>query len=107
MEDGEGSPDWGDLGARYGGGVALALFYAGYLHHRLPGPAPVRGALFGGLDAAALRFGGLLPLLERLHPELELPAGFASLSDTATPDRATIARHLAFGMAVALAYGND
>ncbi len=99
--------DWGDVGARYGAGVALALFYAGYLHHRLPGPAPMRGALFGALDAVALRWGGLLPLLERLHPELELPTGFATLGHSGPPTNTLIARHIAFGIAVGAAYGND
>jgi hypothetical protein len=99
--------DWSDVGARYGAGVALALFYAGYLHHRLPGPAPLRGALFGALDAVALRWGGLLPLLERLHPELELPTGFAALGHSGEPTRAVVARHVAFGVAVGMAYGND
>jgi hypothetical protein len=98
--------DWSAIGARYGAGVALALFYATYLNHRLPGPAPVRGAIFGGLDAAALRWGGILPLLQNLHPDLELPAGIGGLSPDVSPDPRAIARHLAFGAGVGLVYAD-
>jgi hypothetical protein len=99
------STDWTEVGARYGAGVALAIFYAGYLHRRLPGPAPLRGAIFGALDAAALQWGGILPLLQHLHPDLELPAGIGALSGTGATDPLATARHVAFGTAVATVYG--
>jgi hypothetical protein len=97
--------EWKDAGSRYGGGIALALFYAAYLNNRLPGPAPIRGVMFGGLDVAALRFGGLIPLIDRVLPDLELPSGISGLARSGATTPLTVARHLAFGLGVGTVYG--
>jgi hypothetical protein len=97
--------EWKDAGSRYGGGIALALFYAAYLNNRLPGPAPLRGVIFGGLDVAALRWGGLIPLIDRVLPDLELPSGIAGLARSRAATPLTVARHLAFGVGVGTVYG--
>jgi hypothetical protein len=96
---------WAAVAARYAAGVGLAVFYARYVHHRVPGPPALRGALFGGLDATTLKWGGLMPLLSRAMPEADLPAGLSALSDDPALGASTLARHVAWGVGVGAVYG--
>lgn len=96
---------WVARGGHYAAGIGLAVFYARYVHHRIPGPPVLRGALFGGLDGSTLHWGGLIPLLNRLHPDLDLPTGISGLTEDPELGARVLARHLAYGVGLGAVYG--
>lgn len=96
---------WAGWAAHYAAGIGLAVVYARYLHHRLPGPLPVRGAAFGVLDATTLAWGGLLPVLSRVVPDVPIPPGYSGLAHAPTITAQSLLRHTAYGVGVAVAYG--
>lgn len=95
---------WAGLAAHYAAGVGLAVLYARYLHERLPGPRPLRGAAFGLLDAATLTWGGVYPLVQQLGGDLPIPATYAALAHSPTVTAQSVLRHLAYGVGVGLVY---
>lgn len=96
---------WAGWAAHYAAGVGLAVVYARYLHHRLPGPVPLRGAAFGVLDATTLAWGGLLPVLSRVVPDVPIPPGYAGLAHARAITAQSLLRHTAYGVGVAVTYG--
>jgi hypothetical protein len=97
---------WAGWAVHYAAGVGLAAFYARYLYHRIPGPPVARGAAFGLLDGATGTWGGLLPLLGRVAPDLAATP-FSSLAHPGRPTARTLARSLAYGIGVGLVYRQE
>nr|BBH93262.1 hypothetical protein KTA_14610 [Thermogemmatispora argillosa] len=84
-------------------GVLLGEIYAALVRPRLPGPTWLKGLLFGEGFLAAVWW--LTPLADRFHPLIrrgELPrlASWPSFGQN-------VLRHLAFGLALALLYGEE
>jgi hypothetical protein len=96
---------WAGLAAHYAAGVGLAVLYARYLHGRLPGPRPLHGAAFGLLDAATLTWGGVYPLVQHAGGDLPIPATYAALAHSPAITAQSVLRHLAYGVGVAMVYG--
>lgn len=94
---------WVAWTAHYAAGVGLALFYARFLHERIPGPRVVRGAAFGIVDAATLQWGGLLPLLAHTT-SVPLPTGYRGLAAAPEFTIQSLLRHAAYGIGVGLVY---
>jgi len=98
---------WAGMAAHYAAGVGLAVFYARYLHDRLPGPPIARGLLFGVVDAALLAWGGVLPVCSRVAPHVRLPIGFHALSHCPSLTTQSVLRHAAYGIGVGLLYRGE
>lgn len=90
--------------AHYAAGVGLAVVYGRFVYGRIPAPALVQGSLFGAIDAFALQWGGVLPLLSRVVPDAGLPSGLASLGSDPELTARSLARHLAYGAALGAIY---
>lgn len=95
---------WAGWAAHYAGGVGLALLYARYFHHRIPGPRLARGALFGLFDATTVAWGGVYPLLQSAGVSFPLPASAAVLAHAPEITAQSLLRHLAYGVGVGLVY---
>ena len=99
------SPFWQlqGLAGHYGFSVLMALAYARYAQHRLPGPGWLRGVLFLLFENVALYPAGLI--VDRMHagmkaghlPPLLHPKTFAG----------QILRHIAFGTALGVICRNE
>ncbi len=85
-------------------GVGQGLIYGAVVEPRVPGPAVVKGALFGSAEYAADTAGGLAHLLRAHAPQGRLPFVGQILEDVDPHDRVFL-EHLAFGIALALLYG--
>ena len=105
MVDGETAEEALGIVGRYAAGLGLAALFARYLYGRLPGPPVVQGALFGVLDAVTLSWGGVLPLLHRISPDVHLPLGYAGLTRSPELSAQTLLRHVAYGVGVGAVYG--
>jgi hypothetical protein len=94
--------------ARYAAGIAMAGFYARYLYGRLPGPPLVQGLTYGLLEAGTHAYGGPVALLNRLAPDVPIPAAY-----TPTPVRSDepllqlLRRHLVFGIVLGMVYRKE
>ena len=106
MVDGEAAEEAMGIVGRYAAGLGLAALFARYLYGRLPGPPAVQGALFGVLDAVTLSWGGVLPLLHRISPDVQLPLGYAGLTRSPELTAQTLLRHVAYGVGVGVVYRN-
>ncbi len=84
-------------------GLGQGLIYGGVVEPRVPGPALVKGALFGSLEYAVHPLGGLSGLLGPHTPQRRIPFFGDILSDLGGEDRAYL-EHLVFGIALALIY---
>lgn len=90
---------------RYAAGVGMAGFYGRFLHGKLPGPGPLQGMAYGLVEAVTRGAGGPVALLERLAPELSVPAAYTR--GIAHPDETAaqrLRRHLLFGVVVGVVY---
>jgi hypothetical protein len=87
-------------------GVGLGLIYGAVVEPRVPGPALLKGALFGSADYAAEAAGGLTRLLGAHAPHGKLPFVGRIFEDADAHDGAYL-EHLAFGVTLALLYGSS
>ena len=95
-----------DTGDRVLAGVGQGLLYGAVVEPRVPGPALLKGALFGSAEYAADAAGGLMHLLGAHAPLGRVPFVGKILEDIDPRDRVYV-EHLAFGIALALLYGSS
>ncbi len=95
-----------DTAERLLAGVGLGLIYGAIVEPRVPGPALLKGALFGSADYAAEAAGGLTRLLRAHAPQTRLPF-VGRIFEDADPHDGAYLDHLAFGVALALLYGSS
>ncbi|HUF75874.1 MAG TPA: hypothetical protein VMM35_06330 [Longimicrobiales bacterium] len=105
-----GRPSVGMLDEKTGGrvlaGAGQGLLYGSVVEPRLPGPALLKGALFGAAEFAADPAGGLSHVFGTHAPHRRLPA-LRSLLDDLDEHERTYLEHLTFGIALALLYGSS
>lgn len=87
-------------------GAGQGLVYGGVVEPRIPGPAMVKGALYGSAEYAVDPMGGLSHLLGGHAPQGRLPVVASLLEDLDGHDR-TYVEHVAFGIALAILYGSS
>ena len=87
-------------------GAGQGLVYGSVVEPRIPGPAMVKGALYGSAEYAVDPMGGLSHLLGGHAPQGRLPVVAHLLEDLDGHDRAYV-EHVAFGMALAILYGSS
>lgn len=104
MTDDEDLQRWIDWAAHYAAGVGLAILYAKYVYGRLPLHPVAQGAAFGLVDAAAVSYGGIYPLLNRAVPGIALPPGYTGLATDPDLTARSALRHLAYGVGLGLVY---
>ncbi len=95
-----------DTGDRILAGVGQGLIYGAVVEPRVPGPAVLKGALFGSAEYATDAAGGLTHLLGAHAPLGRIPFVGKILEDVDPRDRVYV-EHLAFGIALALLYGSS
>jgi len=84
-------------------GVAQGLVYGGVVEPRLPGPALLKGAVYGSIEYAADPAGGLSGLLGSHAPHGRVPVLSDAIDGLDSHDRAYL-EHVLFGIALALIY---
>ena len=84
-------------------GVGQGLLYGALVEPRVPGPALVKGVLYGSVEYAADPVGGLHTLLGQHTPQGRLPGVGEFLEGLDAHDRAYL-EHVAFGIALAILY---
>ncbi len=84
-------------------GAGQGLVYGAVVEPRVPGPALLKGALYGSAEYAADPLGGLYRLLGRHAPLRRIPGVGALLDDLDPHDRAYL-EHITFGIALSLLY---
>lgn len=84
-------------------GLGQGLVYGGVVEPRVPGPALLKGAVYGSVEYAVHPFGGLSGILGRHAPQRRVPFVGAVFDDLDGSDRAYL-EHLVFGIALALIY---
>ncbi len=87
-------------------GIGQGLVYGAVVEPRLPGPALVKGALFGSVEYAADPIGGLSGLLGSHTPQNRLPVIGDLLEELDSHDRAYL-EHVVFGIALAVIYESN
>ncbi len=87
-------------------GAGQGLVYGSVVEPRVPGPAMMKGALYGSVEYAVDPMGGLSHLLGGHAPQGRLPVLAHLLEDLDGHDRAYV-EHVAFGMALAILYGSS
>jgi hypothetical protein len=85
-------------------GAGQGLLYGAVVEPRLPGPSVVKGTVYASAEFAVQPVGGLSGLLGSKAPLRRVPAVGAVLDGLAPRDRSYV-EHLAFGIALALIYG--
>ena len=107
LEGRVGAPDMNrELADRMLVGAGQGLVYGGVVEPRVPGPALVKGAVYGSAEYALNPMGGLSHLLGGHAPQGRLPVVAHLLEDLDGHDRAYV-EHVVFGMALALLYGSS
>lgn len=84
-------------------GAGQGLLYGALVEPRLPGPALLKGTLYGSAEYAVLPAGGLVRLLESHGPLHRLPFVATLLRGAGARDRPYL-EHVAFGISLALLY---
>lgn len=92
-----------DTAERLLAGLGQGLVYGGVVEPRIPGPALLKGAVFGSVEYAVHPMGGLSGLLGSHTPQGRIPFLGEVLGDLDADDRAYL-EHLVFGIALALIY---
>ncbi|NJD18845.1 MAG: hypothetical protein FIA95_06130 [Gemmatimonadetes bacterium] len=87
-------------------GAGQGLVYGAVVEPRLPGPALVKGAVYGSAEYAVDPMGGIARLLGSQAPLRRVPV-LGALMDGLTPHDRSYVEHVAFGIAVALIYGSS
>jgi hypothetical protein len=95
-----------DTGDRILAGLGQGLLYGAVIEPRVPGPAVLKGALFGSAEYAADAAGGLVHVLGAHAPLRRLPLVGRMLEEIDPRDRVYL-EHLAFGIALAVLYGSS
>ena len=95
-----------ETGDRVLAGLGQGLLYGAVVEPRVPGPALLKGALFGSAEYAADAAGGLAHLLRAHAPLGRIPFVGKILEDIDPRDRVYV-EHLAFGIVLALLYGSS
>jgi hypothetical protein len=85
------------------GGAGQGLVYGALVEPRVPGPALLKGAVYGTVEYAADPLGGLSELFGAHAPQAQLPVVGALLEGIDDHERAYL-EHLVFGIALALLY---
>ncbi len=86
------------------GGAAQGFVYGGVVEPRLPGPAALKGTLYGSIEYALDPAGGLGRLLGSRAPLRRVPT-LGPFLEALKPHERSYVEHVAFGIAVALIYG--
>lgn len=84
-------------------GIGQGLVYGGVIEPRVPGPALVKGVLYGSVEYAVHPLGGLTGILGSHTPQRKIPFLGDVLDELDGSDRAYL-EHLVFGIALALIY---
>jgi len=100
------SDDVDSAGDRILSGIAQGLVYGGIVEPRVPGPALIKGALYGSAEYAVDPAGGISGLLGSHAPHKRLPMVSHMLEDLNAHDRAFV-EHVVFGVSLALLYGSS
>ncbi len=87
-------------------GVGQGLVYGGVIEPRLPGPALIKGAVYGSAEYASDPVGGLASLLGSHTPQRRIPF-IGELVDRAEPHERAYLEHLVFGIALAILYDSS
>ncbi|MGE0158967.1 MAG: hypothetical protein AB7T31_06100 [Gemmatimonadales bacterium] len=95
-----------ETGDRVLAGLGQGLLYGAVIEPRVPGPAVLKGALFGSAEYAADAAGGLVSVLAAHAPQRRLPFVGRMLEDVDPHDRVYL-EHLAFGVVLAILYGSS
>ena len=105
-----GRPSVGGLDTKTGervlAGAGQGLLYGAVVEPRMPGPALLKGALFGSAEYAADPAGGLSHVLGTHAPHQRLPV-IGDVLKGLGPHERTYVEHLTFGIALALLYGSS
>jgi hypothetical protein len=100
-------PEWqGDLGERMAAGAARGLLYGSVADPRLPGSPLLRGLSYGTAEYLLSPFGGLKGVVGKHAPHRRIPL-LAPVVDELEAGEETVLDHLAFGVILALLYGDD
>ncbi len=94
-----------ETGDRLLAGIGQGLVYGAVVEPRVPGPALIKGALYGTAEYAVDPVGGLSRLLGAHAPQHRLPVIGHLLQDLDPHDRMDV-EHVIFGIALALFYGS-
>ena len=86
-------------------GAGQGLVYGAVVEPRVPGPAAVKGAVYGSAEYAVDPMGGLSHLLGGHAPQGRLPVVAHLLEDLDRHDRAYV-EYVVFGIALAVLYGS-
>lgn len=95
-----------EAGERILAGVGQGLLYGAVLEPRVPGPAALKGVLFGSAEYAADPSGGLSKLLAAHAPLAGVPLVGGLVEGRARPGRRYL-EHLVFGVTLAMLYGSS
>jgi len=87
-------------------GAAQGVFYGAVVEPRLPGPALVKGAVYGSAEYAVNPVGGLSGLLGSHAPLRRVPVLGAFIESLSPRDRGYL-EHVAFGVALAVICGSE
>jgi hypothetical protein len=87
-------------------GAAQGVLYAGVVEPRIPGPALVKGTLYGSTEYIADPAGGLSRLLGGQSPLRRIPVMNRLVEDLDPHDRVYF-EHVTFGIALAFLYGSS
>ena len=90
-------------GDRLIAGVGQGLVYGALVEPRVPGPALVKGALYGSVEYAADPIGGLSTVFGSHTPQARIP-GVGEFLDGMDPHDRAYLEHVVFGIALALLY---
>lgn len=85
-------------------GAGQGLLYGGVVEPRVPGPAVLRGALYGSAEFALDPLGGLTRTMGKHGPLGRFPVAVHLLEDLRGHPR-TYLEHVLFGISLALLYG--
>lgn len=85
-------------------GAGAGLVYASLVEPRVPGPLPLRGAVYGTAEYVTAAWGGLGRILRPLTPQERIPVVGDVLTDGMAEGRSYV-EHLVFAVALAELYG--
>jgi len=85
-------------------GAARGAAFTGLIDPRLPGPAPLRGAVYATVEYLLAEQGGVSRMLQRAAPWSRIPGANALVSSLESGEESLV-DHLVFGLALALMLG--
>lgn len=92
-----------DTAGRLLAGMGQGLVYGGVVEPRLPGPALLKGTVYGSLEYVVHPMGGLSGILGSHTPQRHIPF-VGDLLDGLDGEEMAYLEHLVFGIALALIY---